>query len=63
SPIVNAKGDVVGLLFDGNYEGLPSRYFYDSRVNRSVSVDVRAIVEALDKVYDAKHLVKEVLGQ
>ncbi len=63
SPIVNRKGELVGLLFDGNYEGLPARYFYDPKVNRSVSVDARGIVEALDKVMDGSHLVKEITGK
>ncbi len=63
SPVVNRKGELVGLLFDGNIDGLPGSYFYDERVNRSVSVDVRSILEALGKVYDAPHLVKELLAR
>jgi hypothetical protein len=60
SPVVDRKGELVGLLFDGNIDGLPSRYFYDRAINRSVSVDARAILEALDKVYGAKALVSEI---
>ncbi|MEI6473215.1 MAG: S46 family peptidase, partial [Holophagaceae bacterium] len=60
SPVVNRKGELVGLLFDGNIEGNAGRYFYDTKVNRSVSVDARAILEALAKVYDAPHLVAEL---
>ena len=60
SPVVNRKGELVGLLFDGNIEGNAGRYFYDPKVNRSVSVDARAILEALAKVYDAPHLVAEL---
>lgn len=63
SPIVNRKGELVGLLFDGNFEGLPSRYHYDPKLNRSVSVDVRGIVEALDKVMGGSHIVSEILGK
>ena len=63
SPVVNRKGELVGLLFDGNIDGLPGRYFYDEKVNRSVSVDVRAILESLDKIYDAPHLVAELTGK
>ncbi len=63
SPIVNRKGELVGLLFDGNFEGLPSRYYYDPKLNRSVSVDARGILEALDKVMDGGHVVKEILGR
>ena len=63
SPVVNRKGELVGLLFDGNIEGNAGRYFYDDKVNRSVSVDARAILEALGKIYDAPHLVAELTGK
>ena len=62
SPVVDKKGELVGLIFDGNIESLPGDYFYDGKVNRGLSVDARAIVEALDKVYDAGHLAKELKG-
>jgi len=63
SPVVNRKGELVGLLFDGNIDGLPGAYFYDEKVNRSVSVDARAILESLGKIYDAPHLVKELTSK
>lgn len=63
SPVINKKGEVVGLLFDGNIESLAGRYYYDEKVNRSICVDARAIVEALNNVYDGKHLVKEIFGE
>jgi hypothetical protein len=63
SPVVNRKGDLVGLLFDGNIDGLPGTYYFDEKVNRTVSVDVRAILESLAKVYDAPHLVAELTGK
>ncbi|WP_306591534.1 S46 family peptidase [Geothrix sp. 21YS21S-4] len=63
SPVVDKRGELVGLAFDGNIESNAGRYYFDARVNRCLSVDVRAIVEALDKVYDAKHLVAELTGK
>ena len=63
SPIVNRAGELVGLAFDGNIESLPGRYYFDGRANRTLSVDPRAIVEVLDKVFDAPHLVKELTGR
>jgi Peptidase S46 len=63
SPVVNAQGELVGLNFDGNIEGLVGRYYYDGNVKRSVGVDARAITEALEKVYEAPHLVKELRGK
>ena len=61
--MVNTKGELVGILFDGNIESNAGRYFYDERVNRSVSVDARVVIEALEKVMDAPHLVKELTGR
>jgi hypothetical protein len=63
SPVINTKGEVVGTIFDGNITSLPGRYYYDEVYNRGVSVDARAIIEALDKVMDAKHIVKELVGR
>ncbi len=60
SPVVDLKGELVGLAFDGNIESLPGRYYYDGRANRTVSVDARAILEVLKKIYDAPHLVSEL---
>ncbi len=63
SPVIDKKGELVGLIFDGNIESLPGNYFYDEAVNRGVSVDARAIVHSLDKVYGASRLVTELTGK
>lgn len=63
SPVLNTKGELVGLVFDGNIESNAGRYFFDPKVNRAVCVDARAIAEALDKVMEAPHLVKEITGR
>lgn len=60
SPMLNRKGEVVGLVFDGNIQSLGGDYGFDESVNRTVAVHSAALVEALDKVYDAKRLVKEL---
>ena len=60
SPVVDRQGELVGLAFDGNIESLPGRYYYDGRTNRTVSVDARAILEVLKKIYEAPHLVNEL---
>ena len=62
SPLVNRKGEVIGLVFDGNIESLGGDYGYDGTVNRTVSVDSSALLEAMDKVYGAGRLVKEITG-
>ena len=63
SPVVNRNGELVGLVFDGNLEGLGGRFVYTDRKARSIAVHSRAIVEALDKVYDAGVLAAEITGR
>jgi len=60
SPLVNARGEIVGLVFDGNIHSLGGNYWYDERLNRTVSVHSGAILEALGKVYGADRLVREL---
>jgi hypothetical protein len=60
SPVLDADLEVVGVVFDGNIESLPGDYIYLPELNRSVTVDVRAILEALDEVYDLDRLVLEL---
>jgi hypothetical protein len=61
SPTVNAKGEVIGILFDGNIEGLPNRFVYRSeKGERSLHVASQGIIEALRKVYNANALLKEL---
>jgi hypothetical protein len=62
SPLVNRKGEVAGLIFDGNIESLGGEYGFDAAVNRSVAVDSAALLEAMDKIYGAGRLVKELTG-
>jgi hypothetical protein len=60
SPTINSKGELVGILFDGNIESLPNRFVYTDQVSRSVHVASQGIVEALRKVYRADRLLKEI---
>lgn len=60
SATLNTKGEVVGILFDGNIEGLPNRFVYTDRTARSVHVASQAIIEALRKIYSAERLVNEL---
>lgn len=62
SPVVDRAGALLGLLFDGNFANLTGTYYYDGRCNRAISLDARAILEALRKIYDAPHLVEELLA-
>lgn len=63
SPVVNRKNEVVGLIFDGNIQSLVLDFGYEDRVARAVSVDSRAIAEALRSIYSADALLKELTGK
>lgn len=60
SPVINAAGEVVGLIFDGNAQSLAWDLAFDQQQGRAVSVHSGAIVEALEKVYHADRIVKEI---
>ncbi len=62
SPLVNAKGEVIGAVFDGNIHSLGGDYGYDGTLNRTVAVSTAAITEALRKVYGADGLASELTG-
>jgi hypothetical protein len=60
SPTLNTKGEIVGILFDGNMESLPDRFLYTDDRARSVHVAVQGIAEALRQVYGAGRVLKEL---
>ncbi len=60
SPVVNKQGEVVGLIFDGNIQSLVGNLMFDETYNRSVSVDSRAMMEALRVVYGMETLADEI---
>lgn len=60
SPVLNAKGEMVGILFDGNYEALTSDFLFQPALTRSISVDIRYVLFVTDKFAGAKHILKEM---
>lgn len=62
SPLINARGEVIGAIFDGNIHSLGGDYGYDPALNRSVAVSSAAVSEALRKVYGADALAAELDG-
>ncbi len=62
SPVVDAKGEYVGLIFDGNIPSLVGRYAYDRTRNRAVAVHSAAILSALRGIYGMDELAAELLA-
>jgi hypothetical protein len=60
SPLIDASGKIVGLVFDGNIHSIAGRYWFNPEVNRAVAVHPAIIREALTKVYDARPLLMEL---
>jgi len=60
SATLNTRGEIVGILFDGNIESLPNRFVYTDRQSRSVHVSGEGIIEALRKVYHSDSLLREL---
>ncbi|MFO0679178.1 MAG: S46 family peptidase [Polyangiaceae bacterium] len=62
SATFNAKGELVGLAFDGNYESLASDWYFMPQVTRSIHVDIRYVEWLLDAVDGGDAIVKEMGG-
>lgn len=62
SPVVNTKGELVGVAFDANEALLAGHYVYNEKSARAMSVDSRAILEGLRKIYNANALADELTG-
>ncbi|MGA3239989.1 MAG: S46 family peptidase [Bryobacteraceae bacterium] len=60
APVVNRDGEIVGVTFDGNIESIAITYLYEDEKARAVHVASQGIVEALQKVYKAPALLKEL---
>ncbi len=62
SPLLDREGRVVGAVFDGNIHSLGGEYYYDAALNRSITVASTAIAAALEDVYGADALLRELRG-
>jgi hypothetical protein len=60
SPVINAKGEIVGILFDGNYESMTGDWQYDPAIQRSISVDIRFVMFITEKLAGADDILKEM---
>lgn len=60
SPVINGKGELIGLAFDGNYEALSHKLAFDKDLNRTINVDIRYVLWCIDKLGGAQNIIKEL---
>ncbi len=60
SPVINGKGELVGLAFDGNWEALSGDIHFEPNVQRTINVDMRYVLFVIEKFGNAGHLLKEM---
>ena len=60
SPVMNAKGEIIGVAFDGNYEAMISDWQYDTDLQRTISVDIRYVLFITEKFADAGFILDEM---
>jgi len=60
SPVINGKGELLGLAFDGNYEALSHKLAFDKDLNRTINVDIRYVLWCIDKLGGASNIIKEL---
>lgn len=60
SPVMNGKGQLIGIHFDRTIEGVQSDYYYDPNLTRQITLDIRYILFIIDKFAGAQHIMKEL---
>lgn len=60
SPVLNGKGELIGLAFDGNIEAMAGDVIFDDKLQRTINVDIRYVLWLIEKFSGAKHIVDEM---
>ena len=60
SPVMNAKGELIGLAFDGNWESMSGDVAFEPELQRTIAVDIRYVLFVIEKYGDAKWLIDEL---
>lgn len=60
SPVINGRGELIGLAFDGNYEALSHKLAFDKDLNRTICVDIRYVLWCIDKLGGATNIIQEL---
>ena len=60
SPVLNGKGELIGIAFDGNIEAMAGDVIFDPKLQRTINVDIRYVLWIIDTFSNAKHIVDEM---
>jgi len=60
SPVINDKGELIGLAFDGNWEAMSGDIAFEPELQRTINVDIRYVMLIIDKFAGAKNLIEEM---
>lgn len=60
SPVLNGKGELIGLAFDGNIEAMAGDVIFDHQLQRTINVDIRYVLFLIDKFAGASHIIDEL---
>ncbi|MGQ8337109.1 S46 family peptidase [Sunxiuqinia sp. A32] len=60
SPVINGKGELVGIAFDGNWEAMSGDLAFETELQKCINVDIRFVLWTIDKFAGASHLIDEM---
>ena len=60
SPVLNGKGELIGIAFDGNIEAMAGDVIFDKKLQRTINVDIRYVLWVIEKYAGAKNIVDEM---
>jgi hypothetical protein len=60
SPVMNAKGELIGIAFDGNWEAMSGDIAFEPAIQRTISVDIRYVLFIIDKFAGAQNIIDEL---
>ena len=60
SPVINAKGELIGIAFDGNWEAMSGDLAYENELQKCINVDIRFVLWTIDKMAGAQNLIDEM---
>jgi hypothetical protein len=60
SPVINGRGELIGIAFDGNWEAMSGDLAFEPDLQRCINVDIRFVLWVIDKYAGATHLIEEM---